>query len=93
MTIRQTLRGWYRYLWISLLSVGAFGLAWHDNGYNHTLRIGVLVLLCAAAVTLFAFGFRCPRCGTSLIPNAAHIVMSGAPFACPKCRVSVDEKR
>jgi predicted RNA-binding Zn-ribbon protein involved in translation (DUF1610 family) len=93
MTIRQTLRGWYRYLWISLLLVGAFGMSWRDNGYNHAFRIGVLVLLCAAAMTLFAFGFRCPRCRTSLIPHAAHIVMNGAPFRCPKCGVSVDEKR
>jgi hypothetical protein len=93
MTIRQTLRGWYRYLWVALLSVGAFGMYWPDNGYNHAVRISVLVLLCAAAMTLFAFGFRCPRCKTSLIPNAAHIVMNGGPFACPKCGVSVDEKR
>jgi predicted RNA-binding Zn-ribbon protein involved in translation (DUF1610 family) len=93
MTIRQTLRGWYRYLWVSLLLIGAFGISWRDNGYNHAFRLGVLALLCAAAMTLFAVGFRCPRCRTSLIPNAAHIVMSGAPFACPKCGVSVDEKR
>jgi predicted RNA-binding Zn-ribbon protein involved in translation (DUF1610 family) len=93
MTIRQTLRAWYRYLWVSLLSVGAFGMFWRDNGYNHAFRIGVLVLSCAAAMTLFAFGFRCPRCRTSLIPHAAHIVMNGAPFRCPKCGVSVDEKR
>jgi predicted RNA-binding Zn-ribbon protein involved in translation (DUF1610 family) len=93
MTIRQTLRAWYRYLWVSLLLVGAFGISWQDNGYNHALRIGILVLLCAAVVTLFAFGFRCPRCRTSLISNAAHIVTSNAPFACPKCGVSMDEKR
>ena len=92
MTIRQTLRGWYRYLWVSLLLAGAFGMSWRDNGYNHAFRIGVLVLLCAAAMTLFAFGFRCPRCGTSLIPHAVRIVSTGAPVACPKCGVSVDEK-
>jgi predicted RNA-binding Zn-ribbon protein involved in translation (DUF1610 family) len=93
MTIRQTLRGWYRYLWASLLSVGAFGMYWHDDGDNRTFRVIALLLLCAAAVTLFVFGFRCPRCGTSLIPRASRIVMTAAPVTCPKCGVSVDEKR
>jgi predicted Zn finger-like uncharacterized protein len=93
MTIRQTLRGWYRYLWASLLGVGAFGMYWRDDGHNHAFRLSALILLCAAAITLFVFGFRCPRCGTSLIPKATQIVAGGTRVNCPKCGVSVDERR
>jgi hypothetical protein len=32
MTIRRTLQGWFRFLWVALLMVGALGRAWQDTG-------------------------------------------------------------
>jgi hypothetical protein len=93
MTIRRTLQGWYRFLWVSLLLVGALASAWQDTGYNHAFRIGVIGFLLASVLLLFAFGFRCPRCGGTLVHRAPGILMRGGTSFCPKCGVSLDELR
>jgi hypothetical protein len=93
MTIRRTLRGWYRFLWVAMIMVGVLGGVWRDTGYNHAFRIGVLCLLLVSVFTLFAFGFRCPRCRTSLVSKAPTLLTTGGRFVCPRCGVSVDEQR
>jgi hypothetical protein len=91
-SIRQTLTAWFRFLWLGLLMIGVFASSWRDNGYNHSLRIGVLTFLIVTVFGLFAFGFRCPRCRISLVPKASDILRT-RPYACPRCGVSIDEKR
>jgi hypothetical protein len=93
MTIRRTLQGWYRFLWVALLLVGALARAWQDTGYNHVFRSGVIGFLLASVFLLFAFGFRCPRCRGTLVHKAPGILMQGGTFFCPKCGVSLDELR
>jgi len=93
MTIRRALRGWFTYLRVGLVLVGVLAFGWHDNGYNHTFRVSVLAVLITSVCTLFAFGFRCPRCRSSLVHKAPTILMKGCQFACPNCGVSVDEPR
>ena len=77
MTIRRTLQGWYRFLWVALLMVGALGRSWQDTGYNHAFRIGVISLGCGLRAPLFGFGFRCPRCRRTLVHKAPGILMQG----------------
>ena len=68
--------------------VGALGRAWQDTGYNHAFRIGVISVLLASALLLFAFGFRCPRCRRTLVHKAPAILMQGGTSFCPNCGVS-----
>jgi len=92
MTIRRALAGWYRFLWVGMMLVGAVGLSWRDTGYNHTFRMSVISLLLVSVFAVFGCGFRCPRCRTSLITRAATI-LSSSPCGCPKCGVSMDDPR
>jgi hypothetical protein len=91
MTTRRRLNGWFTFLRVALIVVGALAYGWPDYGYNHSLRVVALVILLALVCGLFAFAFRCPRCRTSLVPRASTILMRGAPFACPKCGGNIDE--
>ncbi len=93
MTIRRTLQGWYRFLWVALLMIGALGRAWQDTGHNHAFRIGAISILLAFVLLLFAFGFRCPRCRATLVHKAPGILMQGGTAFCPACGVSLDELR
>ena len=93
MTIRRTLQGWYRFLWVALLMVGALGRGWQDTGYNHAFRIGVISVLLASTLLLFASGFRCPRCRRTLVHKAPAILMQGGSCFCPNCGVSMDAPR
>jgi hypothetical protein len=92
MTIRHTLLGWYRFLCVGLMTVGVFGASWRATWYNHFFRAAVLSFLLVSIFGVFAFGFRCPRCRTSLAIKAATI-LSGRACGCPGCGVSVDEPR
>jgi predicted RNA-binding Zn-ribbon protein involved in translation (DUF1610 family) len=91
MTIRRTLQGWFTYLRITTLLVGILAYSWHDNGYNHGFRAVVLSSLLFCVVGLFAYAFRCPRCGKSLLLGASNILMTSAQCVCPKCGVNLDE--
>jgi hypothetical protein len=93
MTIRRTLRGWYKFLWVALLMVGALARSWQDTGYNHAFRIGVIAFLLASVLMLFGFGFRCPRCGRTLVHKAQSILMQSGAANCPNCGVSLDDLR
>jgi hypothetical protein len=93
MTIRQTLQGWYRFLFVSLLIVGALAISWRDNGYNHGFRIIAISLLLVSVLALFACGFQCPRCRKTLVHKAPAILMQGGASVCPNCGVSLDEPR
>ena len=93
MTIRRTLQGWYRFLWVALLLVGALGRSWQDTGHNHAFRTGVITLAVVSVFTLFGFGFRCPRCRRTLVHKAPSILMQGGASVCPNCGVSLDELR
>jgi hypothetical protein len=90
MTIRQALRGWYRFLAAGLIAVGVLASGWRPTWNTQTLRVAVLSFLLVSVLGVFAFGFRCPRCRASLILKAAAISRGGR-FACPKCGVSIDE--
>jgi hypothetical protein len=91
MTIRQALRGWYRFLGLGLITVGMLAGSWRPTTwFSYYLRIPVLVFLLLGVVGVFGFGFVCPRCRASLVLKAAAI-FSGGKFACPKCGVSMDE--
>jgi hypothetical protein len=90
MTIRQALRGWYRFLGVGLIAVGILANGWRATWYNHILRVVVLSFLLVSVLGVFAFGFRCPRCRASLVAKAATI-FRGRSFACPNCGVSMDE--
>jgi hypothetical protein len=89
MTVRARLRGWFRFLLGSVLAVGACASAWPDTEFNHAFRLIVIGALAASLLTLFAMGFRCPRCRATLIPSAVKILGVG-PFACPRCGASTD---
>jgi hypothetical protein len=91
MTIRQALRGWFRFLGVGLMAVGILAGCWRPTTwFNYYLRIAVLVFLFLGVVGIFGFGFVCPRCRASLVLKAADI-FSGGKFACPKCGVQMDE--
>jgi len=74
-----------------MVLVGILAFGWHDNGYNHGFRLVVLSGLLFLVVGLFAYAFRCPRCGRSLLLGASNILMTREPYACPRCGVSLDE--
>jgi hypothetical protein len=91
MTIRQALRGWYRFLGVGLMAVGILAGSWRPITWtSYYLRMAVLVFLLLAVIGVFAFGFVCPRCRTSLVLKMAAI-FSGGKVACPKCGVAMDE--
>jgi hypothetical protein len=92
MSIRRALLGWYRFLWVGLLAVGVLSGSWHATWYNHIFRAAVLGFVLVSVLGVFGFGFRCPRCRSSLVTKAPTI-LSGRSFECPKCAVSVDEPR
>lgn len=92
MTIRQALRGWYRFLWAGLIGVGILAAGWQATWLNHIFRDSVLVVLAISVIGVAGFGFCCPRCRTSLATGATRI-LSGRPFTCPKCGVSMDQPR
>jgi hypothetical protein len=72
------------------LAVGVMAESWQPTWDNHVLRAAVLGILLVCVFGIFASGFRCPRCGASLIVKAATI-LHGGPCACSKCKVSIDE--
>jgi hypothetical protein len=78
MTIRQTLRGWFRFLWLGILAIGVLAGNWHATWENHLFRETVLGFLLISVVGVFAFGFRCPRCRTSFLTRSATI-LNGRP--------------
>jgi hypothetical protein len=91
-TIRQALRGWYRFLGVGLIGVGILAGNWRPFTWpSYYLRMAVLGFLLVSVVGVFVFGFRCPRCRASLLLKATAI-LSGGKFACPKCGVGMDEK-
>jgi hypothetical protein len=91
MTIRQALRGWYRFLLIGLMAVGILAGSWQaSTWFNYYFRMAVLSFLLISIIGVFGFGFVCPRCRSSLATKAATI-FAGRPCACPKCGVSMDE--
>ena len=92
LSIRKTLLGWYRFLWVGILAVGIVAGSWQATWENHLLREAVLGFLLISVVGVFAFGFRCPRCRSTLATRAPAI-LSGRPCECPKCGVNVDELR
>jgi hypothetical protein len=92
MTIRKTLLGWFRFLWVGILAVGVLAGSWQATWYNHLFREAVLGFLLISVIGVFAYGFRCPRCGASLAIRATAI-LSGRACECPKCGCSVDEPR
>jgi predicted Zn finger-like uncharacterized protein len=91
MTIRQALRGWYRFLWMGLLGIGVLARSWQPTWVNHVFRLVVLTFLVVSVVGVVGFGFRCPRCRASFAKNASDILMVRREFSCPKCRISIDE--
>jgi hypothetical protein len=93
MTIRQVLRLWYRFLWVSLMAVGLLSAGWQATWNNHMVRAAVLGFLFVCVFGVFGFGFRCPRCRAVLVHKAHHILGQSDPFACPHCGVSIDEPR
>jgi hypothetical protein len=91
MTIRQTLRGWYVFLWIGLMAVGVLAASWRATTWsNYYFRMAILAFLFISVIGVFGFGFVCPRCRASLAMKAPTI-LSGRPCGCPKCGVSLDE--
>jgi hypothetical protein len=92
VTIRNALIGWFRFLWVGILAVGIVAGSWQATWNNHRLREPVLGFLLISVIGVFAFGFRCPRCHSSLAARAPRI-LGGRPCECPKCGVSVDEPR
>jgi|ERR1700733_809620 hypothetical protein len=91
MTIRDELRGWYRFLWISLIAVGILAGSWRPTTWvNYYLRMAVLGFLLISVIGIFGYGFVCPRCRGSLVLKAPTI-FSRRPCACPKCGVSIDK--
>jgi hypothetical protein len=92
LSTRKTLVGWFRFLWVGILSVGVLAGSWQATWDNHLFREAVLGFLLLSVIGVFGFGFRCPRCRGSLATRAPSI-LSGRPCVCPKCGVSVDEPR
>jgi hypothetical protein len=91
MTIRQSLRNWFRFLWVGLLVVGILAGSWRVHSWlNYYLRLAVLSFLLITVLGLFGFGFACPRCSKGLALKVPKI-LGGEPFQCPKCGVSIDE--
>ena len=93
MTIRRALRLWFRFLWIGTLAVGVLASSWQPTWENHWIRAAALGFCLVCVVGIFTFGFRCPRCRSTLIHKATAILTKGSAFACPKCGVSMDEPR
>jgi hypothetical protein len=92
MTIRQALRGWFRFLWLGLMAVGILAASWHPHTWlNYYVRMTTLALLASSVMGIFACGFRCPRCRSGLLLKAASII-DGRPCVCAKCGVSLDER-
>ena len=90
MTTRDTLRWWFRFLWLGLITVGVLAESWRPHSwFAYYLRISVLTILGVSVIGAFALGFNCPRCRRTLLMNAGTI-SSGRPFACPKCGASLD---
>jgi hypothetical protein len=91
MTIRQSLRRWYRFLWIGLMLVGALAGSWRaSTWFDYYCRMAVLGFLLIGVIGVFGFGFVCPRCRTNLVIKSVTI-FNGSPCACPTCGVSIDE--
>jgi hypothetical protein len=57
VTIRDGLRGWFRFLLVAALMVGALAEVWADTPFDHEFRLGVLALLFASIITLFILAF------------------------------------
>jgi hypothetical protein len=91
MTIRQALRRWFSFLWLGLMVVGILAGTWRPHTWLiYYLRMAVLTFLVISVIGVFAFGFVCPRCRSSLLMKSSTI-FGGRPCACPKCGVSLDE--
>jgi hypothetical protein len=88
MTIGHALRWWFRFLWLGLMAVGILAGSWRSHTYY--LRMAILTFLAISVLGLFAFGFACPRCRSSLVMKSAAI-FGGRPCVCSKCGVSLDE--
>jgi hypothetical protein len=89
MTIRQSLRLWYRFYLIAgvaFAAVAAFLIS-----RNQIIPGIVLCVLTMVATAVFSWRFRCPRCGTSLMTKLMIILSERPRVACPKCGVSMDE--
>jgi hypothetical protein len=93
MTIRHALQLWFRFLWMGVLAVGVLAASWQATWDNHWIRAALLGFCLVCVIGVFAFGFRCPRCRTSLIHKASVILTKGGPLACPRCGVSMDDPR
>jgi len=90
-TIRQSLRGWYLFLWAGLMAVGILAGSWRPHTLLiYYLRMAILTFLAISVIGVFAFGYVCPRCRANLVFKSLSI-MNGRPCVCPKCGVSVDE--
>jgi hypothetical protein len=91
MTIRLSLRWWFRFLWLGLLAVGILAGSWRSHTWlNYYIRMAILTFLTISVLGVFLFGFVCPRCHSSLVMKSAAI-MGKRPCVCPKCCVSLDE--
>jgi hypothetical protein len=91
MTIRESLRNWFRFLGIGILAIGILAGSWRVHSWlNYYIRMAVLSFLLISVLGLFGFGFACPRCRKSLAMKVPKI-LDGQPFHCPKCGVNIDE--
>jgi hypothetical protein len=91
-TIRQSMRGWHRFLGIGILIVGILASSWRiHTWFGYYLRMSVLAFLIITVVGVFAFGFVCPRCRRSLLFNS-FAIFDGRPSKCPRCGVSMDDR-
>jgi hypothetical protein len=90
MTIRQVLIRRYWLVMLGLVVGIALGRMWHATEQTHNLRYGIGLVWGLSLFVFFYFGFRCPRCRTTLITRGAS-VLSGRPLGCPKCGVGLDE--
>jgi hypothetical protein len=86
------MRGWFQFLGIGLLIVGILARSWHIHTWPaYYFRMAVLVFLAISVLGVFAFGFVCPRCRSSLLVNSPAI-FDGRPTKCGRCGVSVDDR-